>query len=229
MLPGWFPALLFSRDPAQPAGEITVIDFRGQAVANGADVTLTFGAALQQNDVVYVWGGYSATVDNGKGPTTAGYTQLKDVVEPSVKGGIWRKVMGGTPDTNVVCEGGGDANSAVGYGCYVLRGVDTTTPEDAAITEARDSSANPDAPSITTVSANALVLALAVKGDNDGVHTGPTGYSNNVDAGVNDINDFSIGGATKVVATPGAENPPAWADWSGNDLYVAWSVAVRPA
>lgn len=194
---------------------------------NGGDVTLTFNVAPIAGDVVYVFGGHGAAT-NTIGPSTAGYTALVSDTSTTCKFGVWRKVMGSSPDTTVVCQGGGNAADAVAYCSLVLRGVDTSTPEDATTTTATGSSTNPDPPSITTVKSGAWVLALSSSVVNDTTPGTITNYVNTVSSTATDTNPFTTAGATRSIAAPGAENPAAWSTWS-TGVWFAASVAVRPA
>jgi len=195
--------------------------------SNGGDVTLTFSTAPIRGDVVYVWGGHG-TNTNTIGPSTAGYTALLSSTGSALKFGVWRKVMGATPDTTVVCQGGGNTADGVAYGSMVLRGVDNTTPEDATLTSATSTSTNPDSPSINVATAGAWVLSLAGSGVSDNAVTAPTNYINAVNANNADTSPITIGGANRANLSVGAEDPASWTAWTSG-LWIAATVAVRPA
>jgi hypothetical protein len=203
------------------------------AALDGGDVTLTFPGGVAEGDVVYVWGGH----DRGAGETTrdaaintSGYTTIyEDATDfHQYTFIVARKVMGPTPDSDVVCEGGGDASEGVAYCAYILRGVDTGTPEDATRTVAADGSTNPNPPAITTVTNGAWVLTLVGSSVSDASVTAPSGYGNQVDVNADDTRNSTVAGATLEKATAGAEDPGTWTNW-GNSRWQAVTVAVRPA
>lgn len=199
---------------------------QGGNAINGGDVTLTFNVAPIKGDVVYLFGGHGAGT-NTIGPSTAGYTALISDTSTVCKFGVWRKVMGSSPDTTVVGQGGGNASDAVAYCSFVLRGVDQNTPEDVTTTTSTSTSVNPDPPSITPITNGAWILALASSVVNDATPGTITNYINTVSSTATDTNPFTTAGATRQVAN-GAENPGAFSSWSSG-VWFAASVAVRPA
>lgn len=216
----------------------------GSAI-NGNDVTLTMPAGIAQDDVVYVAGGWGGTVDENPGVSTAGYTEFADLYQNDIYDtnfSINRKVQGATPDSSVVCFGPGvvaHSDWAAAYVAHVWTGADTTTPEDATtVTTTAPNTALWDSPSITTVTANAIVISCGL-GTSTGAQggdttiTGPTGYSNQVDinGGVEDTASCTVGMASKLVTSPGAEDPGAWSDITDSTSYSygAATIAIRPA
>lgn len=223
MIPGVACAI-----PPQVAGFQT-ISFVGNAEGSTSsitDITIALPAMLE-SDVAYV-----ATTCNGTTGGTmvsAGYTQLGTTLTLSTgRARMFRKVMGASPDATAVVDGD-STNTGVSAVVTVLRGVDTTTPEDVTTTTATGSSLNPNPPSITTVTPNAWVLAPACSIISDTAVVAPTGYSNQVDintAGTGS-NPTTTAMATKLVETAGVEDPATWTAW----LSGAWgcfAVAVRP-
>lgn len=198
--------------------------------AAGGDVTLTFDVAPQEGDVVYLCGGHGGD-GTVAGPITSGYTQIffHNTFHSNRDFGVWRKRMGATPDTTVQCEGGGDAADAVGYSAVVLRGVDATTPEDAAVTSAVDVTVNPDPPAITTVTDGAWVIPMTGNGRGFLASAAPSGYANLATAGSGATNAFSEAMATKEVATAGSEDPGVFTQDTSVRGWVVATVAVRPA
>ncbi len=198
--------------------------------ANGADLTLTFDVTPSENDVVIVYGG--ASYFNTSNPTApgSGYTQIALYSNASsLWFGVWKKRMSASPDSSVLCRGNGAGNSAAAYGCYVWRGVDTTTEEDAtATTSGPTTSTNPDCPSITSATNGAMILALAGSVVNDATPGTVSGYSNQYTTVGVDTISITVAGATFEKSTAGAENPAAWSSWSSGKWY-AVSVALRPA
>src|SRR6185436_20120948 len=198
--------------------------------SNGGNVTLTFNVAPQPGDVVIVVGGHGPAGGNTIGPSTAGYTALHtDTTNTNCRGGVWRKVMGTTPDTTVVCQGAGNAADGVAYVSFVFRGVDNGTPEDATTTVTTNNATGfvPDSPSITTVTDGAVVLSLALTGINDATPGTVSGYSTPVSGNNNDTNPVTTAGCFITKATAGAENPAAYSTWTSS-LGFAATVALRP-
>jgi len=191
------------------------------ASGNGGDVTLTFdtGTPPLENDIVVVFGGHGTDVTTLTAPGS-GYTQIGIHTGSAPIFGMWYKRMGATPDLSVVCSGGGDAQDAVCYGCYVLSGVDTTTAEDATATTAGPTaSTNPDPASITTANTDAWVIAVTGSDVRDTSPGTISGYSNQLNTNRNDTNDITIAGATFENPEADAEDPGAWSTWSSGTWY----------
>jgi hypothetical protein len=196
---------------------------------NGGDVTLTLPVGITANDVVVVFGGHPHRAGAPLGPSTSGYTAAFSPFNTQTPNfGAWYKVMGGTPDASVVLQGTANTSDGVAYGGWVLRGVDPNTVQDAvAVTVGPTASTNPDAPSITTVTPGAWVLVMACSNANDPDPGTPTDYENVVGGvGVDGVNT-SIGGATRLKATAGVEDPPAFPSW-GSGVWYAATLAIRP-
>jgi hypothetical protein len=190
-------------------------------VSNGADVTLTFDTITppQTDDIVVVYGGHGTATTTLAAPGT-GYTQVAIHTGTAPIFGVWYKRMGATPDTSVVCSGGGNALDAVAYACQTFSGVDTTTALDQTTTTAGPTtSTNPNAPSITTQTANALVIALAGSNNRDTTPGTVSGYSNQQNTNRNDTNDITIASATFLNVGADAEDPPAWSSWASGTWY----------
>lgn len=198
---------------------------------DGTDVTLdlTTITGLAQNDVVFVCCGVPR-VGVGAGTSSSGWTSVSGPTEnTNIRGQVFRKVMGATPDTSFVATGTANAIDGNIALAIALRGVDTTTPEDAASTSVAGTvSTNPDAVTITTATNGAWVLDFAISGVNDTAITAPSGYSNKLSNTIVDGRPISGAVATILKATAGAEDPPSYTTWlSGR--WAAFTVAVRPA
>lgn len=193
-----------------------------QFAQNGANATITW-PTLAQDDVAFVGVARRGT----PALTTTGYTEIASATSGSLTFKVFRKVQGASPDANVVATGDGDANHAMEAVGLVLRGVDTTTPEDATPTTGTGTSTDPDGPSITTATDGAWVLSFAASEVHDLAVTLPSGYSNQASGSATDTNPASAGVATKEVATAGAENPGAWTNWLSG-TWAGITVAVRP-
>jgi len=184
-------------------------------INNGGSVTLTFPVGVQQDDVVYVCSGIDGTVS----PSTAGYTELATITSGGHRVGVWRKIMGVTPDASVTISGTGqpqDAHTAV---ALILRGVEVTQPEDATSTTASGSSTDPNNPAITTNTNTALVLAFASSRVNDTAITAPSGYNNQTNIAVSDTKPLNHSSSNKRDIPPaGVEDPASWTDWASGHL-----------
>jgi hypothetical protein len=193
-------------------------------INNGGSVTLTFPAGVLQDDVVYVCSGIDGTATIA----TSGYTPINNATSVNQQTRVWRKIMGATPDTSVTINGTGQPQDAHTVVALILRGVETTQPEDATPTTASGSSTNPNNPAITTVFNRAWVLTFASSEVNDTTITAPSGYTNQTNIAVSDTNPSTTAVATKEITPPGVEDPPSWTNWAAGD-WAAITVAVRPA
>lgn len=206
---------------------------QGGGATNGGNVTLTFDVAPQQNDYVLVWGGYSVDASNdftpAPGPSTAGYTPIKQITAAAPGFYVGYKKMGASPDANVVCQGSADTGCASSYGCVVLRGVDQTTFEDAAATETGPTSGVPDGPaSSTSVTLNAMCVVAAGCQVNDTSKGTVANFTPLADGSGNDTVAFSAAAQYRILDTLRSENPGAWSSWSSG-TYRAVTILVRPA
>ena len=120
------------------------------SATNGNDVTLTFDGSPAENDVVILVGGHG---DNGAGGNAGatGYTEVGKISDANFEFGVFYKVMGATPDTDVTGQGDGVVQTGTAYASYMLRGVDTSNVSDTAVTTNTTPDAAFDSPSITTV------------------------------------------------------------------------------
>lgn len=174
--------------------------------------------------------------------TSSGYTELADLnqIETWYVGMyVGYKVMGATPDTSITgITAANDTNGGSGGIAYVLRGVDPVTPIDVAIVTAQGANSYiPNAPSITPVTAGALVIAM---GGSSGIAFGrslthPAGYSN----GAHKISDTTAADSMTIMASKvwagGAEDPAAFgvtiadpATYSADLGWCAATLALRP-
>ncbi len=204
------------------------------SVINGGNVTLTFdtGAnAPQTGDVVVVFGGSGSDgAGTVKGISTAGYALIDGTDGADVQVKAWYKIMGATPDTTVVGLGGGDTGDGVVYGAYVIDGatVDVTVL-DQTTTKVGQVTGVPNAPSIATQTAGAMVIALAGGHLIDASVGTVSGYSNALElASATETDPMTLAAATKIVASPSTEDPAAWSAWTSAN-YVAITIALKPA
>ncbi|MEK7123720.1 MAG: hypothetical protein AAB851_02390, partial [Patescibacteria group bacterium] len=124
--------------------------------------------------------------------------------------------MGATPDTTAQGEGGGSGAHGVVYGAYVINGstLDSAIFDQTAVSTGELTSWVPDGPAITTQTAGAWVITHAANSVNDTSRGTVTNYALFTGASVNETDDFNSEAAYRVIASPGAEDPPAWSSWS---------------
>ena len=101
---------------------------------NGNDATLTLDTITPPltDDIIVVFGGHgegTTTLSAPSGNTSGSYIQIGIHTGTAPIFGMWFQKMGATPDTSILCSGGGDNADAADYGCYVLSGVDTTAQQ----------------------------------------------------------------------------------------------------
>lgn len=211
---------------ASTTSQPTVVDSQSNATNNGGDVTINFTALA--GDLVCVFGGHPTRGGSSYGPSTSGYTQdTLDTATNTCGFGFWHKSMGTTPDTSVTCKGTGNTQDACAYVVYVVRGVNASTQIDATSVITNGSSTNPDSPSITTATNNALVISAAGSVVNDATITAPSGYSTVLSNNATDNNPYTAAAAYLTKATAGAENPASFTNWS-TGAWKAITVALRP-
>jgi len=201
-------------------------------VINSAVPTLTFDGVLQEDDLVVVIGSIGNALGNGPlGPeVAASYTEraheTRGTQLPNI--GMWTKLMGATPDTDVDMQTE-HSNDGVVYQSIVLRGVDTTTPMDAApVITSTATADDPDLDPITVATQGAWVI-LGFGGSPDGsdMTAFPTGYVGEHES-INETNFGNIAIAVKETLPPGAENPDAaTAAWGTGHASI--TAAFRPA
>jgi hypothetical protein len=212
------------------------LSFIGGATAtgdSGADPSANLPGGVAENDVVYVSVAAqdeAVLADIAMGMVTSGYTELTEIYQAdSVKDmnlAVYRKVMGASPDSTAVFSNPATTDAALAL--HVWRGANITTPEDATTTTASAlNSGTPNPPSITTVTANAVVLAIGASTEADAVSDPPTSYENLRDTLIGLTNVMM---ASRFIAAPAAENPASFADVAGgnDDAWCAATVALRP-
>lgn len=199
---------------------------QASGITNGNSVTLTFSVAPQDGDLVLVAGGHFNRL--AATPSTSGYTQIvsQSAADPSMYVGY--KIMGSAPNTTFVGNGTGNAQDAIGWCAYVFRGVDLVTPQDATATTASGASGQPDAPSITTVTGAAHVVALAISRFDDASPGTPADYGNDAVGSATDTNRISVYGVSRYAPSAGAYDPGSWFGATSAAWY-AVTVALRPA
>jgi hypothetical protein len=198
------------------------------SATNGGNITLTLPTGRQQGDVVYV--GFALASAIGGGTSSGGWTQLGTTLDNTIRLQMFRKVMGASPDANIVLTGGAQAADSSSAIAIAFRGVDPTTQEDVTRTTATGSSTNPNCPTITPATTGAVAIAYAATRIIDTTGTGgPAGYSNFTQVSSNDNNDTTSYMAWKGSLTASVAEDPAAFTGISTALWGAFTVAVRPA
>jgi hypothetical protein len=199
------------------------------AGAGAVDVTLPGSPVTGDLIVVFL---VSAEAFPTAGINTASYSSIHNTTSASPGYQSRYKVMGGTPDTVV------NVNARTTDKMVVLvrnyRGIDTSTiPDNGATTSANSTSGMPDAPSYTTVTNGALVIAFGGLDDDDvsSSVTAPSGYGNLLKADTGQ--GLTTAGSTamiadKIVTTAGADDPAVFGG-TGTDAWRAATWAIRPS
>lgn len=201
---------------------------------NGADITATLntviGGTLQQNDVVVVAGWAPERAGSEATTTSTGWTaQAAKISNTNIASQCWLKRMSASPDTTFVFRGTGNASDGTTLLVYAMRGVDTTTANDATTTTVTTgNSTDPNPAAITTVTAGALVIAFAGSQNNDAAIVVPSGYSSLVTGVAVDTLPITAAGAHKFVSPAGAEDPGVFGSWI-TGRWTSYTVALRPA
>lgn len=233
------------RRAAQKGG----IEFVGRKMGatQGGGVTLNLttlsdgiDTEAREDDIVVLVQSHNGVITNyDMTVTTSGYTEEADLYSAdegiSHNLGAHYKVMGATPDTEVVTPtyNTGGANVAI---ALVFRGVDTVTPIDVTTTTAiGNNTADVDPPAITPITNGAAIVALGGSRHDHGgavTYSEPAGYEYFIDNSRNDgVYDASALAAFLYWDGVGAFNP-AISELSLDSLENSWSaatLALRPA
>ena len=187
-----------------------------------------------EGDIVII--GYSAGYNTNalslsivsSGYTTIGPISGLDSYDTTLVGGY--KIMGSTPDADVVVSGTTDANAAGVVTIHVWRGVDASTPMDVApVTDSDINGGRPTPPAITPITSGAVIVMMggSAGGTTTGVFT--SGLSNFLSR--YEIDTYrTAGGVGSINWTSGTYTPTQWTGSSTNVAY-AWAaitIALRP-
>lgn len=221
----------------------------GMAKGAGGSGGLTFTFAteltggtgnIQEGDMVIVAvavGSASTTTGNVDiTMSTAGYTELADLFASDTQQtnlAVFYKIMGATPDTTVVTAGTGSVDNSIAAAVQVWRNVDQSNPFDVAIrtdTSIDTGVATPD--SITTVTENAIIVAIGASGHAEGTVTydTPSGLSNFITASGNDAEDITVGMGSALKNFAGTFSPSAFTGPGAltSNSSAAATLALRP-
>lgn len=214
----------------------------GGTTALTADLTTLTGglaSAPAENDLVIVTAVHVAenTAPSDPAMNTAGYTEETDIVGTDfyrVRMAVYRKFMGGTPDTSFEIANTGNTAWPVAVAVHVWRGVNQTTPMDVTTVTATGANSplcNPAAITPTT-SGSVVVVSGACSSDNSGVVFTSPDLSNFRSVSAQDTRDATVGMGS-FAWTSGAFDPGQWSGGSTsggtNTAWVAATMALRPA
>ena len=220
--------------PTAPAGFTKVGELAFDVAVGTGTEAKTLPGTLAAGDLVLIVMASDSSLTNassGGGINDVSYTTLEQSAA-ATPGHILRyKVMGETPDTEVsVFQQSSWKQSGI---LQIWRGADASTPIDDTPTKASGGTGMPAPPSFTTVTAGALRILVGMLDDEDqaGSTTAPSTYGDLV-ASDTGQSSTAVGAtamiASKVAASAGAEAPAAFGG-SGDDAYVAYHFALRPA
>ncbi len=173
--------------------------------------------------------------------TGNGYTEVTDVFandDFDINLGVYWKVMGATPDTEVLIDGQGGNDASVVAVCMAFRGVDTTTPMD--VTPVGGATTNTMDPNPGPINHNnpsgvwTVIVGASgyTGGDGAQTYTFPTGYTENaIDRDHNDTTDGTVGMGYRSSGVSDPEDPGAMAHSVADNVAFAsatTTIALRP-
>lgn len=212
-----------------PIQGITFIGSNSGVIAIGGGTgSVLLPGSLVENDIVIAL--LAADLSIGSNISSPGWTVLQQDAGSTIPGYVlaWKRMLV-TPDTSIIINQNGFKQQAVAVQAF--RGVNETTAIDAQATPATGSTGMPNPPSITTITNNALVLAVGAMDDDAsaGAATAPSGYDNLTAAETADTatNNATVFLASKLVVTAGAEDPGSFGG-TGDDQWWAHTFALRP-
>ena len=136
--------------------------------------------------------------------------------------------MSSSPDASVTCAGSGNAQDAEVYTAMVFRGVDTSTPIDAATTTDKGTTSLPNSPSIVSVTDGAAIISCFALNKNTTIDSPPSLYGDTVGTAKASSDVLTAGAAWAAKELAGTENPGTWGT-GNNGTWAAFTIALRPA
>ena len=196
--------------------------------------TMTGSAAgmisgLQEDDLIlYAYAGQSnatsATQFDSEGYSSLGATNNYDYYY----GHVWYKKMGATPDTSIPVPTG----NTFYYGDFIATAWRNVHPDDlwdASVQKYNGSNHRPNTPSITTVTAKAVVVSIGMCSGGS-FTAGPSGYDGFVSSSASGRPyPGNIGIAYKEIATGASEDPGEFTSEVGNHLGYTIALKKYPA
>jgi len=197
------------------------------------DLSGGISSAPSAGDIVIVCISFKSTTDRDIQCTTSGYTEIADLYANSVDDsqlGVYYKVLS-TEETSVSFSIG--LNAVSHFAVHVWREQNSTPLDTASVTAVNQFSGRPDAPSITTVTPGAVVIAVGAAAGASTRQlsnlTVPTGMTNFFQSTASDV--ASVGIASALVPTAGGYNPATFGGGNTNSSSSSCAVtlALRPA
>lgn len=207
------------------------------------------GSAALTGDIVIVAVGNGANADlNASISSPTGYSSplcnlyANDSYDSNLS--VFWKIMGVTPDTNVVTTGNsGSASNTNSTVVHVWRNIDSSTPIDVTTTGTTGKDGNQgNSPSISPTTSGAIVLSIVACGHSSTQNptaAAPSGYSNLIYLDKSGVTRCIITAiASKVWSGSGAEDPGAFTidpdggsatSWCGATVVLRPSIAAGPA
>lgn len=166
--------------------------------------------------------------DNAISCTTAGYTEIADLFANDTYDtnlAVYYKVLTTTETSVSFNSGSTTSNSYIQMCCQVWRGIDIVSPLDvSAVPAVIINTGTPNAPSISTVSANSIILAIGASvGASLTNLTVPSGMSNFLFSGGASV---QLGIASYLQVNSGAYDPPAFGGGGTSALSSSCAVTV---
>ncbi len=192
--------------------------------------SLTGGVATAPSagDIVVVAVSFVNNTDQNIACTTAGYTEIADLfpgLSPNVQMAVYYKVLS-SAETSVAF------NTVVApvttrAAIHVWRNINAIPLAATSTTRTSTASAVPDAPLITTVNNNAVVLAFGA-GSTAGIFTTLTSPSGMTNFFQSSSSSAGAAVASAVVSTAGAYDPAAFGGGVASGTFCAATIALRP-
>jgi hypothetical protein len=186
---------------------------------NSTSISLNFGHS--SGDLLFLM----VCSDSGGITTISGWTLGQWNGSSSPASSWFYKISDGTETSVTGLDGSSSAHLA-----FAFKNIDQTTPLDVSSpTMVAGAGTTPNPPAITTVTNNAVVIAMAFQDDDNNlvVNSYPTGYTA---IGIaNSSNSYASSIASyKIVQTAGSEDPSAYS-LSLSDGNFSATAALRPA
>lgn len=197
---------------------------------------------IQEGDIVIAIFGRAAetagtTDSEDMAIATPGYTELADLFQEDTREtnlGVFYKIMGEIPDSQVegasLDSGGASLERAEAMIVHVWRNVNRLNPIEAisTVTAASSSLANP--PAVTTITENAVVLAIGASANDNNTTQFTQGgdLSNFISIGSPDTQDITLGVGSIATTTPGPVDPLAFSIATNSSYsWAAVTLALR--
>jgi hypothetical protein len=202
--------------------------FRAAATATGSNnnITIAKPTGVAQGDLLVAVFGIKTA--DGINSTPAGWTLLDSLLNGGHGCAIYTKIAGSSEPTSYTWTYGSETWDEMGGAIAAYSGIDTTTPVEV-YSEFGTTHANFKALSVTTLSSNAILVAIAGTGEwafANSVTTPPAGYTQR--AYVQTGGSGGVLLADKTQATAGASGD---ATFTPSDLFfvVTYHMALKPA